>query len=199
MSDERLLFRGGRVLLVAACLVIVIVGLREAAAILRPFLAAIFLTILSLPLLSTFKRLRCSNAFSVLLTMSALIAFIVGIGFLVGGSFRDFTDSLPIYQQGLDDVTARFLDWLEARGVPAKDYVSEQPLAPGAVLDLVGGTLRRLALIVSNAALVLIITLFLLAEVASFPEKFEAAMGPSSGAMNRLARGIPSRPISSIE
>jgi predicted PurR-regulated permease PerM len=189
MSEQQpLLTRGLRWALFIATVMLIIAGLREAAGLLRPFLAALFLTMLSLPLLGTFKRIGFSNAFSVTLTAAALIAVLVGIGALVGGSINEFTEAAPYYQQRLEQLVEASLDWAESHGVAARRYLSSEVLQAGAVIDLVGTTLTRLALILSNTALVLLTTIFLLAEMSVLPERLERALGQRSGGIRRLAR-----------
>ena len=188
MTDKSNLGRGVRFLMMAAATVILVVGLREAASILRPFLAALFLTILSLPLLSVFKRIRCPNALAVLLTMLTLVAVTVGIGALVGGSLNEFTASLPEYQQRFEQVVNGSVSWLQSKGLPAAEWISVESLQPGAVIDFVGTTVRRLALLLSNTFLVLITTFFVLAEMAGFPDKLKAAVGRDSRGPERLQK-----------
>jgi predicted PurR-regulated permease PerM len=187
-QDSALLGPGTRVLLTVGGTMIVVAGLKAGAPLLRPFVAALFLTVLSLPLLSFFKRLRCNNALAVALTMLALILVITGIGMLVGGSINEFTDSLPQYQAALELQVEKATTWLEERGVPAKQWISIETVRPGSVLEVVGTTVRRVAALLSGLTLVLITTLFLLAEVAGFPEKLEAAIGRRSETLERLSK-----------
>jgi predicted PurR-regulated permease PerM len=167
---------------------VVVAGLKAAATLLRPFLAALFLTALSLPLLTFFKKLRCSNAMAVVLTMLALILALTGLGTLVGGSINAFTNDLPAYQRALEDRLDVTLTWIQQRGVPVREWVSPEQIRPGSVLEMIGGTVRRLAAIVSSAFLVLITTLFLLAEVAGIPEKIRAAFRGHRDGVARIAK-----------
>ncbi|HWV57217.1 MAG TPA: hypothetical protein VNZ57_07075, partial [Longimicrobiales bacterium] len=71
---------GARFLLVAAALVVVVFGLRAASAIFVPFLIALFLAMLNLPLLNWLRRWRVPLPLAVLATVlvnGMIFAFVV--------------------------------------------------------------------------------------------------------------------------
>ncbi|RMF76561.1 MAG: AI-2E family transporter [Acidobacteria bacterium] len=181
--------RGGpSILFIVAAAMLVIAGLKAAAPLLVPLVASLFLAVLALPLLAFFRRLGCAGPLAVALTMLAVIAVIAGALVLVGGSFTQFTNALPRYQRGLEQLFTEALEWLEAHGIEAEHVVSRDVIRPGAVLDMIGTTLRRVAVLLSNLTVVLVTTLFLLAEASYFPEKLAAALGPGSRAMQRVEK-----------
>ena len=171
---------------IVAATMLVVAGLKAAAPLLVPLVASLFLAILALPLLSFFKRLGCANPVAVGLTMLAVVAVIAGAFVLVGGSITQFTNSLPRYQRGLEQLVTQTLTWLESHGVETNRVIRPDMIRPGSVLDVVGSTLRRVALLLSNLTVILVTTLFLLAEVSRFPEKLAAAFGARSRAVQRM-------------
>lgn len=109
-------FRGSRFLMVAAALVIVVAGLRAIKAIALPFIIAIFLSVLSAPLVAWLERRRVPRFLSVVTAVLANVAVAVAIVVAVGGSIRAFTESAPEYQQRLEREVREGLVWLEDKG-----------------------------------------------------------------------------------
>jgi predicted PurR-regulated permease PerM len=109
--------RGTRFLMVSAALVVVVAGLRAIKSIALPFVLAIFLSVLSAPILSWQLRHRVPKFFAILTTLLANLAVVVMVLLLVGGSIRAFSASLPTYQQQLESRARTALDWLESKGV----------------------------------------------------------------------------------
>lgn len=125
-------YRGARVLLVWACLVIVIAGLREIRPIAVPLLIAVFLSVLSSPFLGWLLRRRIPKVLAVLATVLTNVGAFALMLLLVGGSVRAFSDSLPIYQQRLEAQARATLDWLEERGIDTSQLDWLQPAPPQA-------------------------------------------------------------------
>jgi len=109
--------RGTRFLMVSAALVVVIAGLRAIKPIALPFVLAIFLSVLSAPLLSWQLRQRVPKFLAILTTLLANLAVVVMILLLVGGSIRAFSASIPTYQQQMESRARTALDWLESKGI----------------------------------------------------------------------------------
>ncbi|HVS15236.1 MAG TPA: AI-2E family transporter [Thermoanaerobaculia bacterium] len=204
-----------RILLSAASLVVLIAGLKAASTILVPFMVALFVSFVSLPLLFWLQRRRLPAVLCVALTILADVALLAGAGFLVSTSMNDLAREFPGYVQRLRNIGDHGVDWLEERGVPAKRWlqVEETPevrlpsdvrgievvgepdgtLEPfeevaaqawwfnlfdlDSVVDLTNRALRGVAAALSNAVIVVLITTFILAEVAGFREKIRLAFG----------------------
>ena len=89
---------GARVLLIVASLVIVVAGLKAASTVILPFLIAIFLAILTLPLLNWLQSKNVPKALAVLITLLFALGVLAGLVFLVGQSIQDFTAAAPKYR-----------------------------------------------------------------------------------------------------
>lgn len=168
---------GAHYLLMAASFVVVVAGLRAAAAFFLPFMLAFFLAVLSLPVLTFLQRHGVPRWLALLLTLTLDISILLGVVALVGGSLQEFTAALPRYRDRLDTMVASTVASLEARGIQASEWVSTDLLSADKVMDLVGATLRGIAAIISQTALVLLIMGFVLAEAAGFPAKLRHAFG----------------------
>jgi predicted PurR-regulated permease PerM len=82
---------GARVLLIIASLVIVVAGLKAASTVILPFLIAMFLAILTLPLLNWLQSRKVPKALAVLITLLFALGVLAGLVFLVGESIQGFT------------------------------------------------------------------------------------------------------------
>ena len=83
-------------------------------------------------------------------------------------------DRLPRYRQEVKDGLEQAVVWLNSRGfeVDSADLVE-----PEAAIDLVQASTARIASILKDTVLVLLIVVFMLFEAAYFPAKLRAAMG----------------------
>lgn len=117
--------------MISAALVIVVAGLREIRPIALPFLVALFLSVLSAPLLGWLTGHRVPRWLAIIAAVLANVAVLAGMLLLVGNSVRQMTDSLPVYQQRFENRAADGLDWLEARGIDTSEFAWLQARAQG--------------------------------------------------------------------
>lgn len=172
---------GARFLVVMASAVVVVAGLRAAAPILLPFSLALFIAILSLPIMLWLQRRSVPSGLAILLAILADLAVIGLLVFLVMESVADFQERGAMYAARLQNLFRSWVDGLQARGIPAGEYVSLELVSASAIMDLAGGTISRIASFLSNTFLVILILVFILAEASVFPGKFRAALEASEG------------------
>jgi len=171
---------GARALLVVASLVIVIAGMKAAASLILPFLVALFLAMITLPLLNWLTSKRIPKPLAVPATIIVALAVLVGIAAVIGGSIKGFTDQAPKYKQNLDQVVTGVQQWIETRGLALPDPLGQSVgnmLQPSQAFDMIAGTLKGAAGVLSNLFLVLLTIVFILSEAAGFPAKLQAAFG----------------------
>ncbi len=95
----------------------------------------------------------------------------VALGGLIGTSVREFTDSLPFYEQRLEAVADRGFALLESLGVTVSEDVVYEYFDPGMAMRMVGRTMTGLGAVLSNIFLMLVTVSFILMEAWSFPYK----------------------------
>ncbi len=100
----------------AASLVLVVGGMRAVKPIALPILVAIFLSILSAPLLSWLQRRRVPRPVAVLVTVLANVSVMAILLVMVGGSINEFAKSVPGYQANLEAKAESFIERLEDWG-----------------------------------------------------------------------------------
>jgi predicted PurR-regulated permease PerM len=185
-AAERSRDKGARFLLIVASLVIVVAGMKAAGSLILPFLVSIFLAMISLPLLNWLQNRRVPKILAVLVTLFAVLGVLTAVGIFVGGSINAFTQEAPKYRERLEGLWTPALQWARSFGLQVPGELTTEVIDPGIVMDLLTGTLRSLAAILSNLLLVVLTMLFILVEAAGFPEKLQAAFG-RRGASARLA------------
>lgn len=188
MMDRLTRAPGSRLLFNLACFVVVVFGMRTAAPILVPIALALFLTILSLPLLVGLQLRRVPSPVAVFLTILLNIAVLAVLVLIVSQSVNEFRIALPRYIGQFQVMLVEVQAWLVERRVPVSDVVLTDLLNPEYVINLVSGTLRGIAWTVSNAFLILIIMVFMLAETAAFPDKLRAVLGSRDADLSRFAK-----------
>ena len=176
---------GARYLLTFASLIVVIAGLRAADAIIIPILLAVFIAVLSLPLLYGLQQWGLPRILAVVATVLADIAILSAVGFLVVRSVDEFTGQLPGYQANLEQATSSIVQWISDRGAPieAGDFLDAER-----IVGLVGGAVTRVAAVLQNALLVILITVFILFEATSLPTKLRLAFGEGGDRFDRWTR-----------
>ena len=117
-SDEPLRDFGTpiRILVVAACVVVLVAGLRAASSVIEPFLIALFVVTLSLPVLFWLKQ-RLPTMLAVLGTILLDIAVLAAVGSLVGTTVNQLAGDMDKYEGRLTELIDDGSAWLEERGL----------------------------------------------------------------------------------
>ncbi len=180
--------RGARFLLVAASIIVVIAGLRQAGQLVLPFLTAVFLAVVSFPVLAWLQHKKVPTPLAVLITVAAAAGVVSVLGVAVGRSVNEFSQVAPQYQARFQELANQILAWAEGVGLPASEWTLLDYVNPEAIVDLIGGTLGALAGLLSNAFLVLLAVIFILFEAAGFRAKLRLAFGDRGANLDRLGQ-----------
>ncbi|MHC4320502.1 MAG: AI-2E family transporter [Planctomycetota bacterium] len=180
MDTQEARNKGARALLVAASIVIVIAGMKTASSLILPFLVALFLAMVTLPLLNWLQAKRIPTPLAVATTILVALLVLGGIAVVIGGSIKGFTAQAPKYKQNLEQVVSGVQQWLVARGLDVPEELGQSVtgfVKPSQAFDMIAGTLKGVAGVLSNLLLVLLTIIFILFEAAGFPAKLRAAFG----------------------
>lgn len=157
-----------RVLVGLASLVVIGAGLRATSAFMIPLVLALFLALLSFPLVRLLQRLRIHAVAAVLLTVVIVLAALVGPGVLIVAAVRQFASAVPIYEAQLRQITASTFDWLRENNIDTNALTTF--VDPARALELILATLSGVVTLLSVAFLVVIISAFVLIEAANIFE-----------------------------
>lgn len=177
---------GARFLLVAASLVIVVAGLKQAQTIVVPFLLSLFLAMIAIPPMLWLKSKKVPTPLALLCVVLGILLVLGLMGALVGNSINQVTGQFDRYQERFklpEDMEAWAQENLPGWLVPyASDVVAEtRNVIAKANLGtmafrLVQGLFSGITSAVSYSFLVLLSIVFMLAEAAGFREKLKASM-----------------------
>lgn len=182
---------GARFLFILACLVVVVYGLKLAAPILLPSALALFLAVLSLPVMIFLQHRHAPNWLAIGVTVMVNVAVFGLILLLASGSVNDLQVQLPVYASRLSDLQESWIRSLEMRlGLPFGDYVATDLVNPAAIVDFATTALGRIAQFVSTTFLVFLIMIFMLGEATVFPDKVRYLFGEELGQEDRLAKVV---------
>lgn len=185
---------GTRFLFILALVVIVVGGLRLAAPILLPFALALFLAILTLPIVVWLQQHRVPRWLAVFLAVMANVALFGLIILLASQSINDFQEKIPRYAIRLTGIWNGWIEGLQSTEFPGAailaGYLKPELVDPGRFFTLAGGTLATVFSFASNAFLVFLILIFILGEATVFPAKFRAILGPEHGYSGRLTKVV---------
>lgn len=173
---------GERVLLIGACLIVVVAGLRVAGPIVVPVLLSAYLAVLASGPITYLLRRNVPPGAALPLVLTGVIGSFVLVGVLVGSSIRTFSSKLPIYEQRLADLLGGGSAWLSSKGI-AVDLSTDSLLGyldAGQLAGFAGTLVTSVGNVLSDTAFVLLTTIFILAEAAGLPRKLKVALGPET-------------------
>ena len=153
--------RTSRLLISAACVVIVIAGLRSASAIVGPVVLALALTFVFHPLRARLQRHMPEWAASVVVLVAAYV-LILALTLALVVSVGQLAALIPTYAADLDEMAANLADGLAALGMadPQADAVAGS-LDVDKVLDAATTFLAGMASILSDLLFLVTLLLFL--------------------------------------
>lgn len=187
MDQPKPILKNDNILISLAALVIVIAGMKAAGDLLVPLLLSVFIAFLFTPFLHGCTRRGVPTGVALLLVVLLVITFGWLMGLAVGSSFRDFSEALPLYEHRLHQITTNTLIWLEGSGIPISQQHLLEFANPAAALKLSGKLLNSLSNLLTNAFIILLTTIFILAEASQFPQKLKSLLKEPDQTLARLS------------
>lgn len=179
-----------RALIVVACLVVILAGLKAAAALAVPFLLAAFLAIILAPPFAYMKQRGVPGAIALVTMIFALGVLGVLAVTILKTSLDQFTAALPTYEASLRAQLDTLWQWLEGRGIDApSDFVAEN-LDPQFAMRYAGRIARALSGILGQALLIFIVVAFMLVEASGLYYKIHAIPGVSEKGIEALDKNF---------
>jgi len=175
-----------RTLITLASLVVIFAGIRAAAALVVPFLLALFLAVLLTPAYFRLKRAGLPNYIALTLVIVSLAVFIFLSMTILRGSLDQFTTNLPGYETGLRREFQRFMEWLSTIGVDTQSLEIGDWYSPQAIVSYAGRLARSLSLLLGQGFFIFIIAAFMLIEASGFHAKIRYIEGNSSSRLKLL-------------
>jgi AI-2 transport protein TqsA len=169
-----------RTLITLASLVVIFAGIRAAAALVVPFLLALFLAILLTPAYFRLKRTGLPNYLALMIVITGLAVFLFLSMTIFRSSLDQFITNLPSYEAGLSREFRGLMEWLATFGVDIESLDVGDWYSPQAIMRYAGGLARSLSLLLGQWFFIFIITAFMLIEASGFHAKIRSIEGDSS-------------------
>ena len=173
-----------------AALFVVIAGTLEAQAFITLFLLAAFVSIISVHPVQWLDKKGIPHTLSVLIVLLGIILIISGLSGIIGGSISSFTSHLGKYDDRLAEIKKSINDTLLSFGIDVKQKSENGFFDPSKILDYTASTLRQMGNLMSNAALIFFIVLFVLLEMNSiaFKARLFGSVAKRKDAFSSLSR-----------
>jgi AI-2 transport protein TqsA len=163
-----------RVMLFLAATVVVLVGMRLGSPILSPILFAVILSLLFSPIYSWLRRRRIPTPLALVLMLVGLTVLFGGIFLILGVSITRFSGDIGSYTGKLNGQLANIEQMAKSMGLSNVDI--RDAVKPSALAGALGAVLGGIADFLSDIFLILMITLFLLAEGPAMMNRLRASV-----------------------
>lgn len=179
-------------LFVMACLVVMLAGIKAATPILIPFLLALVIAIITNPLVNKFVSYRIPRAVAVLFILTLLVIVGLSLAGVVGQSFNDFSNSMPIYQEKLSNQLVWLVSKLALFDIEINKEQFTEYFNPGVAMSMVGNLLSGFGGVMANLFLILLTVIFMLFEAPDVAKKVHFALADPTMKMQHVDRFLDS-------
>ena len=162
--------------MVIAAIVIIIAGIREASAILIPFLLAVFIAVIGGPSAFWLKRKGAPSSLAVLAVVLVFLGIGAGMGAVLSTSLNGFYRQMDSYTASLNQQMDALFTWLKGMGIHLDWELLKEVVNPGEAMQLVATLLAGFGGVLTNTFLITLTVIFILLEASGFPAKLRAAM-----------------------
>ncbi len=176
-----------RTVLGVAATVVVVAALREAGALFLPLLTALFITVISTPLMGGLAKLRAPRGLQITLTVLLDVAVLAGVIALVASSLGGFNEAIPRYERALRALAHDGVAFLSGQGLPIDDGDLDGLSDAAFVMTFVADLFRELTTLVSNALLVILLVVFMLFEIEPAMHKLRVLLGAPRADLEQFA------------
>lgn len=163
-----------RILLIAACVVVLIAGFKAASAIILPILVAVFLAVICTPPVGWLQKFGLPDWAAVITVFLVILVIFVILSIVVTSSISSFQGRLPEYEKQMEEPISHIVSFLNEHDVDVSPSVIRDQFDSSKLTGLLSTGLSAVALVLSNTVLVMLTVVFVLAEAAVFPRKLRA-------------------------
>ena len=182
---------GARFLFLLASLVVVVYGVKFAAPVLVPTAMALFLAILTLPVMAFLRRHRVARWLALTVSILLNVGVFGLILLLAAGSVVQFQERIPEYAESLNAVQVIVIQALEDRtGLQIAEPGGPALVNPAVIVDMARRAVGYSVQFASTTVLVFIVMSFMLNEATIFPDKIRFLRGGVAPMNERATRVV---------
>lgn len=172
---------GSRGLYLLAAFVIVVAGMKAAADIVVPILAAVFVAVVSLPPTAALVRFGVRRWLATLTVFFVVMLVGIGTAAIVASTATSFAAELPAYQEMLQAKIAEGVAWAQEKGANIRQEQVDDVLDPNLLFPFLQRTLTSFVGLLQDTTFVLLTVSFILMELTAIPSKVRAMAAPGEG------------------
>lgn len=169
-----------------AAFIIIIAGVHAASALIVRFLLAILLAFICGPIFFKLNRIGLPEWLSLIIVLLLILLFGGSMTALIGSSINDFTDTLPIYQENLQNLLDNTIIFLNGLGIEVSPRTMLNIFDPNMVMNMLGNLLSTMTGMLSDSVLIVMMVVFMLLEAYSVPLKVGMIWGKDSALFNEI-------------
>jgi len=173
-------------ILTGSGLIIIFAGLKIADKIVVPFFLAMFIALISLPLLKYFQSKKINTPLSVTLVLVTIMSVSLSIAALIGTSLNSFRKSLPEYKEKIYHEIDKLSTFAEKYDITINSDIMNNYIDPTFIMQFVANTISAFGNVLTNYLLILLIVMFTLLEAAGFSNKLKLAFKNSEKSINNF-------------
>lgn len=166
--------RGGHAFIVIAAFIVVAAGMREASEIIVPFLAALFVAVVTLPPTALLVRLGLPRWASALIVFFIVLLVAIGTTTAIATAATGFASELPLYEEMLRAKVKEWVTWMQEKGIKVSMEQVDDILDPSVLFPYIQQALTSLVGLVKSTFFVLLTVVFILMEATVIPGKIRA-------------------------
>ena len=149
-------------------------------AILLPFVIAVFLAQIFIPVMTALRRSRMPSAVAIIVILVGVTALLVGFSWVIYSSAMSFKESLPHYEERLsglvDGTVSRLVTTFPFLREQVERFRWQEMVEVSAITGMLAASVGSFLIFFNELFLVLLYLIFLLAGSESFPHKLERAL-----------------------
>lgn len=171
-----------------AAFIIIIAGLHAASALIVRFLLAMLIAFICAPIFFKLNRIGLPEWLSLSIVLVLILLFGGGMAALIGSSINDFTNTLPVYQENLQNLMDNSVTFLNSIGIEVSPRTMLNIFDPNMVMNLMGNLLSTLTGMLSDSVLIVLMVIFMLLEAYSVPLKVGMIWGAESTLLGEIKK-----------
>ncbi|MDY6975554.1 MAG: AI-2E family transporter [Pseudomonadota bacterium] len=181
-----------KILIVLACLVVVMAGIKAASTIMVPFFLSIFIAIACSPIIRWTSKFGVPKWLSITFVILLIVVFGFLLAGLVGQSMTEFRENLPEYRSKLDTEFAWVVSKLAEFNIHINRELIASHLDPATAMSVATNFISGMGGVLSNLFLILLTVIFMLFEADSIPRRFHIALADPGMKLKHIDKFIRS-------
>ncbi|WP_347252889.1 AI-2E family transporter [Leminorella grimontii] len=190
MSKSIITSDGLKIVIMLAMLVIILAGVKVAAAIVVPLILSLFIAVVLNPVVRGLEKLHIPRVLAVFLLLTILVVTVFLLTSYLGAALNELARTLPLYRASLFAPLQKLALWLQDAGIAVSAEDLTKYFDPGAAMSVLTKTVAQLSNAMTSVVLLLLTVVFMLLEVPQLPGKLRQVMSRPAEGMNAIAQAV---------